>query len=86
MKYSLQVMRSPAASGCPRMSCETPSPMATIVPMISCPSTPGQGLGRCPRYEWMSERQIVDIRTSTSPPRGGRSGSERIWNGWFGAS
>jgi hypothetical protein len=36
----------------------------------------------------MSERQIVDIRilTSTSPPRGGRSGSERIWNGWFGAS
>jgi hypothetical protein len=88
MKYSLQVIRSPSASFAPRMSWVTPSPSATIVPMISWPSTPGHGFGRCPRYEWMSERQIVDIRilTSTSPARGARTGKRRISNGFPGAS
>ena len=88
MKYSLQVMRSPTASASPRMSFVTPAPSVTMVPMISCPSTPGHGFGRWPRYEWMSERQIVDIRifTSTSPGFGARIGSERISNGLFGAS
>jgi hypothetical protein len=36
----------------------------------------------------MSDLQIVDMRifTSTSPFFGARIGSERISNGWFGAS
>ena len=63
-------------------------PSSTMLPMISWPSTPGQGLGRWPRYEWMSERQMVDMRifTSTSPARGARIGKLFSSNGAFGLS
>ena len=66
-------MRSPSVSSCPVLSVVILRPIASIVPIISCPNTCGiplSILGPCPRQKCKSEPQIFAMRIRTSMSSG----------------